>query len=543
MNLLFIKNNIQTRLIKFKNIFKKDFIIGLDIGTTAMKLAKCVKKINGISLSDIKIVEIKFDIQNVSKEKVRLSALKKILKGINIKKSKFIVAINCPNTAVKNIIAPYIPKRELEDGIRLEAKSYFPFPTDEAIFDFEILGEVIKKGVKKYKLSVVTSPKETVDKYVSLLSKVGIKPFSFVPIPLTLQKIGEKTYFNKKEIKAVLDIGERFSELVILSGNELVFQRKILVAGGDFTKSMTCVLTSDRGRIQLTLDEAERIKKEVGLPFEGESKMIEGKVSTVQVLSMLRSPVEQLVNEIERCFDYYREEAGGGRVDFLILFGGGALLKGLDKLFSEKLAVKVKFGNPLDCFDMESNIMDRDVIVPQRLAPAVGAALTRGKGVNLLPPEIKYKAKRVFKHAIFKSIIAAVIMVLIFTYVGMKIQLDNFKKRIIVSGMELASLTPQLEHAKLQGLANSILEYEPFWADVFMELSNLIPDNIYITRLSMRNNLINIRGMVISTGKEEHLLDFMLTLEKGLFQDVRLVLAKSLEEKAVTEFELICWVD
>jgi Tfp pilus assembly PilM family ATPase len=95
-------------------------------------------------------------------------------------------------------------------------------------------------------------------------------------------------------------------------------------------------LVSDKGKIKLSLEEAERIKREVGIPPEGESKMIDDKILTTQLLSMIRSPLEQLVNEIDRCFDYYREESGGGKIDSLMLFGGGALLKGLQQFLVQK---------------------------------------------------------------------------------------------------------------------------------------------------------------------------------------------------------------
>lgn len=543
IKILSLKKFTQLQSAFSQRIFKKDFIIGLDIGTTSIKLAKFVKKEDGMYLSKVEIIEIKPDIRDASKEDTILSSLKKALKGTNIKKSKFIAAINCPNTAVKSTTVPYMPKGELTEGIRLEAKNYFPFSMDEALLDFEISGEMVEKGVKKYKLLVATSPQKTVDKYTSLLNKVGVKPSSFVPAPLTLQKIVENTYSKEDEIKAILDIGERFAELAIFSGKELVFQRKLPVAGGDFTEAMTSVLASDRGRIQLTLAEAEKIKREVGLPLEGESKMIEDKVSTVQILSMLRPPLEQLVNEIDRCFDYYREETKGARVDSLILFGAGSLLKGLDEFLSEKLAVEVKLGNPLEGLKTESNTMSSETIIPQRLALAVGAALSQAKGVNLLPPEIKYETKRIFKRTTVKSITATVILILAFIYIGMKIQLGNFEKRITVARMELASLNPQLEQAKVGALVNSILAHEPFWEDVFMELSNLIHSDIYTTRLSMQNNLINIRGIAVLEKKEEPLSDFILALEKGLFKNVRLVQSTVLREEGATEFELKCWVD
>jgi len=58
---------------------------------------------------------------------------------------------------------------------------------------------------------------------------------------------------------------------------------------------------------------------------------------------------------------------------------------------------------------------------------------------------------------------------------------------------------------------SGILANEPYWEDVLRDLSNLIPDNIYLTNFSMQNNLINIKGIVIPSKDEVKLVsDFVL---------------------------------
>ena len=46
--------------------------------------------------------------------------------------------------------------------------------------DFEIIGEVVEKGIRKHKLIVATSPRETVNGVLSLLEQVGVKPASLM---------------------------------------------------------------------------------------------------------------------------------------------------------------------------------------------------------------------------------------------------------------------------------------------------------------------------------------------------------------------------
>lgn len=316
------------------------------------------------------------------------------------------------------------------------------------------------------------------------------------------------------------------------------------MAGRDFTKAMTGVLISDRGRIQLSWEEAEKIKRQTGIPEAGESRIIEDKISTTQILAMLRTPIEQLTSEIERCFDYYREETGGGKIDAVVLLGAGASLAGLIKSLSEGLGIRVMLGDPLEGLIAEKDaVPERDKIAHQ-LGLAIGAALSAPGGINLLPPEIKEKTKRVVRRGTLEAVSTAVILILILLYAGMKIKLSNFQKRIAVGRLELSSLEPQLKTARIQTFADKLLAQEPYWEDIFKELSNLMPGEVYLTNISMRDNIITMKGIVNAKKDEEKIVsNFILVLERGLFNNVHLVGTRDLGTNAGTEFELRCGVD
>lgn len=536
-----------------RSAFKKDFIIGLDVGAGSVKIAQFIKKEDGLHLvkADLKEIvsppepalsEANAALRNDREEQI-LSVLKDLFRGIDIKKSKVIAVINCPKTAIKITKAPYMPKSELRDGINLEAKNYFPFSIDDALLDYEIVGDVVEKGVRKYEAVVSVSPKPTVEKYLSLLGKIGIKPSSFVPVSYALQKAAQALSAEEGKTQCFVDMGKRHTELIICKGRYLLFSRKIPVAGDGFTKAMTGALVSERGRIELALNEAEKIKRETGIPAASESRIIGDKISTTQVLSMLGTPLEQLVSEVERCFDYYREESGGGRIDALVLFGGGASLGGLVKYLSEALGIEVTLGDSLEKLKVEENAVPERDKVSHRLELAIGAAQSEGKGINLLPAEIKEETKRVISRGTLEAIAAAVILILAFIYTGMKIQLTNFQKRIAVAQRELESLQPQLNDVQAQILADRLLVNEPYWEDVFKELSNIIPDNIYLTELNMDNKAVRMKGIVTSAEKDELLSKFILALERGIFSKVKLVTSKELEGKTANKFELTCWVD
>lgn len=533
--------------VQTKSIFTKDFIVGLDIGSSSVKLAQFIKKDDGLHLIKAGLEEIIPTEGKESGEKETLFALQKLLTGVNIKKSKFIVSINCSKTAIKNVILPYMPKADLKEAIELAAKNYFPFPLSGAVLDFEILGDVWEKGVRKYEVLVATSPKKTIEKYLSLLAKAKIKPASFIPVSYACSKL--MGAFPREKVNCLLDIGACFSELIIFSsqsgkGKDLIFQRKIPVAGGDFTKAMTTGLVSDKGRLQLSPAEAERIKREIGIPAGPAGEMIEEKISTTQISAILRSPLDQLVSEIDRCFDYYREQSTEA-INSLILSGGGAHLRGLADFLHQELGVEVSCLEPLEGIKVESRVGDyiKGNNFSLQLAPALGGALSKGKGINLLPPEIKQETKHKVKRTTFAATTAVVILTLVFLYIGMRISLNNFQKRISTAKHGFLSLRHYVKDAQVFSLANKILADEPYWEDVFKSLSNIIPDDIYLTELSMKDKAIKLRGIIVSNASGESLSKFIFILEKDVFKGVKLVTTRQIKEKETNEFELSCWID
>jgi len=163
---------------------------------------------------------------------------------------------------------------------------------------------------------------------------------------------------------------------------------------------------------------------------------------------MLRAPLEQLVSEIERSLDYYREESGGAKIDSAVLFAGGSSLGGIDKYLAEALGMEARLGDSLEGIKTESGAELERGRLAHRTELAIGAAISAAEGINLLPAELKDQTKKGIKRGSLEAVSIAVVLILIFIFVGMKIQAGNFQKRITVGKLELTSLEPQLKIAK-----------------------------------------------------------------------------------------------
>lgn len=528
--LLEVKEKLQERLS----------VIGIDVGGSSVKVVQTAN-VNG----EMVIVKSAFvDIGGApGNDEEVLASLKTALIGFEIKGARCAAIVNCPQTCTRKIITPHMPKKELAQAIHWEAKNAIPFSIDEALMDFDVLGDIVEKGVKKKIVAVAATPKETVNRLLSLFSKAGIELSSVIPISVSLQNLISASREKRELNIAVIEMGAVITELNIYQKGRLAFSRKLPIAGGDITRAMTSTLMSSEGKVELTFEEAEKIKKEQGIPVGEGAELIDGKILSSQVLSLVRPCVEQLAGEIERSFDFFREESHGEKIDKIVLFGGGANLKGLTKFLYDELEIEVVIGNSLEDVKVADKKDDCEV---SRFDLAIGAVLNQSNKINLLPIEVKEKTRRFIEHVSLQAVAVGVAMTMLLSVIGLNIQLGAQHKKLNALELEQRVLVPQTEAIRLMMMAGQIQSGHPHWEDALREISNIMQPKMYLTGLSMNNDAVNFKG-VITLGDHRAqaiLSNFMITLENGIFKDVSLVTSKRKMEGGMTfEFEIVAEVE
>lgn len=353
---------------------QKKKVIGLDIGCSSIKLAEFVRRDGKLTLVNLKLKEI--DLQKDRKSE-QVAAIQDLFQDVDTKEVKINVVINCPRSCTRILTIPFMPKSEILEALKWEMKNFISFSIEEAALDYAVLEEVSEGGIKKLKLAVACSPQETVKSFLDLLNQAGIRPHLFTQPGFALKNILGNLTATENQTLAVLDIGCNFSELFIFKNRELAFSRRLPVAGSNFTQDMSQVLVSDLGKIQLTQEEAEEIKKKYGVPDANIPEVLEGKLTCAQLLSFLRPNLERLVADIERSFVFYREKEHGQEVEKIIFLGGGSELKGLVQNLSEELDTPAELGNPLkNLVSSESVLFKEKKDSAHRFAHAIGVAFS-----------------------------------------------------------------------------------------------------------------------------------------------------------------------
>ncbi len=163
----------------------------------------------------------------------------------------------------------------------------------------------------------------------------------------------------------IVDIGGGTTEVAVISLSGIVKAKSIRVAGD---KMDLAIMQYIKRKYNLAIGErtAEKIKMTIGSALkldddevEMEVKgrdLIEGKpvnipISSAEIRESLKEPISQIVEGIKSTLEVTPPELAGDIVDNgIVLTGGGALLKNLDKLIQKETGVPVIVAEePLEC--------------------------------------------------------------------------------------------------------------------------------------------------------------------------------------------------
>jgi rod shape-determining protein MreB len=164
----------------------------------------------------------------------------------------------------------------------------------------------------------------------------------------------------------VVDIGGGTTEVAVLSLGGIVYSRSVRVGGDMMDDSIVSFI---RREYNLLIGEssAERIKKEVGsaMIVDGAPEQVihikgrdlmhgvpkEVRISSTQIYEALKEPVSQIIEAVKVALEATPPELAADIVDTgIMLTGGGALLKNLDRVLREETGLPVSVAeDPLSC--------------------------------------------------------------------------------------------------------------------------------------------------------------------------------------------------
>ena len=245
---------------------------------------------------------------------------------------------------------------------------------DGVIADFIVTEEMIKHFIKKVHVKNTfanprilicvptgSTPVERKAIQDSALA-AGARRVQLIEEPIAAA-IGAGLPISEATGSMIVDIGGGTTEIAVMSLGGVVFSKSLRVAGDAMDAA---IINYMRKKFNLLIGEstAEKIKKEIGtaIPTSNNVFLMKGRdirTGTPKEISLteedaceaLMPILSQMLSAIKEALESTPPELSADLVDMgLVLTGGGALLKNIDKLISKDTGLPVTIAdNPLEC--------------------------------------------------------------------------------------------------------------------------------------------------------------------------------------------------
>ena len=182
---------------------------------------------------------------------------------------------------VRKVTVPEMPKEELPKALRWAVRAQLPFDPDRALLGFE--ADLPRD--KKQEVLLAVADETRLVQWITLIQEKGLRVAEVTSSPLMLlQWIRENSIFPS-EATALVDIGTFHTTLFVLAADRPLFVREVSFGGEGVTQAMTQFLSTEKGTVHLTPQDAERLKRSYGFPSEELSGEM---VTRTQLVSLIR---------------------------------------------------------------------------------------------------------------------------------------------------------------------------------------------------------------------------------------------------------------
>ena len=368
-------------------------VLVLDLGMQALRLAEFSTLPGG----ELKLLrgarrELLIDpaMDATRPDQIKL-AIQEILQEWSLRRGNVVCIL--PSHSVFTRVVPLdVPggtPEQIEAVVHFEAQQNIPFPLEEVVWDYVVIGATPSGAVNTVFVAVKT---DLLEPLCAAIGSTGLRIRSLSVAPLALYDAFRCSYPDMADATTVLlDIGSRTTNMVI-AAPESFFSRSIPSGGLAVTSSIA-------KEIHAQPEEAENLKISrgsvaLGAGFEPPSDPVEANLARVARQTLLRTQTD-----ISRSLSYYRSTMGGADPSRVMLSGGMAAMPYLAEFLAEKLQKETVFFEPLrgiTHFEAEHSTSAAFIESnPHNLGELIGGALVLTDfprtEVHLLPPSLSRK--------------------------------------------------------------------------------------------------------------------------------------------------------
>jgi len=351
---------------------KKNQLVGLDIGSRAVKLVEIDHSKRGRILKNFGIIGLPRDaiVEGTIKEmEIVSSAIKTLCRNLKVKNSDVATSISGYSVIVKKIVITDRDESELEKTIHSEAEQYIPFDINDVNLDYDILAVGDQTGQEKegekgkphqMEVMLVAAKKEIVEDYVTLLQLSGLNPAVVDVDAFALQNAFEVSASEPEGCYALVNVGAEELGINAIKNGASIFSRDSSYGGNQITDAIMSEFDVD-------FEEAEKIKL-------GGKKPENSKAALEEIFT---SVLSEWAQEIKRALDFLATTYPEENIEKILLSGGSSRVPGFSKYLEMETSLPVEELNPFANLIVNEKAFDSKYLsyMAAQAGVAVGLAL------------------------------------------------------------------------------------------------------------------------------------------------------------------------
>ena len=452
--------------------------LAVDFGAGSLKLAEFeVNEAGGLRLKQYGIKQLGAEgAQETTREKVILEVLLKLIAEKGIKAKSCNVCAPGFHVFSKFVKLPPVETSKVQQIIQYEAQQNVPFPLEEVVWDYQILGTT-PGGELEVLLVAIKS--DIVEGLFRVAESAGLHLQLADVSPAALCNAFRYNYGDLEDCTMLLDIGAKTSSLLFFEKGK-VYSRSISIGANAITQDFS-------NESKMKFDEAEKLKINEGFVSLGGAYEEPENPQQAAISKIARQFMTRLHIQVNQTMQFYRGQQGGSAPQRLFLSGGASVMPYTAQFFAEKLNVPVEYFNPLRNVQIDPSIeLEELARVAHSFGEVVGLGLRNlahcPVELNLMPEStLKWQSFNQKKPYLMATVFS---LVLIAAAIGWL-----FGKLAEVKEKELSDVKPIVENLQRKesqfkkvyqqdwkkatnevAQVTSWLEERYYWANVLTEL-------------------------------------------------------------------------
>ncbi|HUD82103.1 MAG TPA: type IV pilus assembly protein PilM, partial [Candidatus Saccharimonadales bacterium] len=413
--------------------------LAVDFGAGSLKLAEFEpNEAGGLRLKQYGIKALGLE---GAQETTREAAMQKALQELLSEKSYGSRQVNAcaPGFHVfsKFVKLPPVDTSKVTQIIRYEAQQNVPFPLDQVVWDYQILGT---SATSELEVLLVAIKSEIVEGLFRVAEGAGLRLKLVDASPAALCNAFRYNYGDLDGCTMLLDIGAKTSNLLFFEKGK-VYSRSINIGANSITQDFA-------NEAKLKFPDAEAIKIEKGSVSLGGAYEEPEDPRAAAIAKIARQVMTRLHIQVNQTIQFFRGQQGGSAPQRLFLSGGASIMPYTAQFFAEKLNVPVEYFNPFRNIEIDPSL---DLEELSKYAHSYGEVVGLGLRdlahcpveLNLMPQSSIQRQEFGGKKPYLIASVFALALVIFVIYIAEQRIGDVLRDRLDKAKTPLASLTAQ----------------------------------------------------------------------------------------------------